>query len=130
MGDDRWAESADHREPPRITHYSSLITSRHATIAEGVERRREDRMVRSAMIGARVRRKEDPRLITGTSMYVGDMQVPNMLHLILLRSPFAHARIRSIDTSAAKELPGVAAVYTLDDYKAFGPAMPGGGSAE
>ena len=48
-------------------------------------------MVRSAMIGARVRRKEDPRLITGSSMYVDDLQLTGMAHLVLLRSPYAHA---------------------------------------
>ena len=59
-------------------------------------------MVRSAMIGARVRRKEDPRLITGSSVYTGDLQLTGMAHLVLLRSPYAHARIKSIDTSAAR----------------------------
>jgi carbon-monoxide dehydrogenase large subunit len=59
-------------------------------------------MVRSAMIGARVRRKEDPRLITGSSVYTGDLQVNGMAHLVLLRSPFAHARIKSIDRVAAR----------------------------
>lgn len=87
-------------------------------------------MVRSAMIGARVRRKEDPRLITGSSVYTGDLQVTGMTHLILLRSPYAHARIRSIDTSAAKSAPGVVAVYTQEDYAAFGSPLPGGGGGE
>lgn len=87
-------------------------------------------MVRSAMIGARVRRKEDPRLITGSSVYTGDLQVQGMTHLVLLRSPFAHARIRSIDTSAAKAAPGVIAVYTQEDYAAFGSPLPGGGGGE
>ena len=46
-------------------------------------------MVRSAMIGARVRRKEDPRLITGSSMYVDDLQMSGMLHVVFVRSPYA-----------------------------------------
>jgi len=87
-------------------------------------------MVRSAMIGARVRRKEDPRLITGSSVYTGDLQLTGMTHLILLRSPYAHARIGSIDTSAAKAAPGVIAVYTQQDYAAFGSPLPGGGGGE
>jgi len=87
-------------------------------------------MVRSAMIGARVRRKEDPRLITGSSVYTGDLQVTGMTHLVLLRSPYAHARIKSIDTSAAKTAPGVIAVYTQADYAAFGAPLPGGGGGE
>ena len=48
-------------------------------------------MVRSAMIGARVRRKEDPRLITGSSIYTDDLQLAGMAHVVFLRSPFAHA---------------------------------------
>ena len=87
-------------------------------------------MVRSAMIGARVRRKEDPRLITGSSMYVDDLQMSGMARLVLLRSPYAHARINSIDTSAAKAAPGVIAVYTSEELEAFCPAMPGGGGGE
>jgi carbon-monoxide dehydrogenase large subunit len=82
------------------------------------------------MIGARVRRKEDPRLITGSSLYVDDLQLAGMAHLVLLRSPFAHARIRSIDTSAAKSAPGVVAVYTGDELAAFCGPMPGGGGGE
>jgi aerobic carbon-monoxide dehydrogenase large subunit len=87
-------------------------------------------MVRSAMIGARVRRKEDPRLITGASLYVDDLQMAGTAHLVLLRSPFAHARIRSIDTSAAESAPGVIAVYTNEKLRQFCGPMPGGGGGE
>ena len=58
-------------------------------------------MVYSHYVGARVRRKEDPRLITGSSTYVGDVKLPGMLHCAILRSPYAHARINGIDASAA-----------------------------
>ncbi|MGN6378524.1 MAG: aerobic carbon-monoxide dehydrogenase large subunit [Gaiellales bacterium] len=63
-------------------------------------------------LGHSVKRKEDERFIRGGGTYVDDVKLPNMLHLELLRSPFAHARIRSIDTSRAAALPGVVAVVT------------------
>jgi carbon-monoxide dehydrogenase large subunit len=63
-------------------------------------------------IGHSVKRQEDERFIRGRGTYVDDVVLPGMLHLELLRSPFAHARIRSIDTSAAEALPGVVAVVT------------------
>jgi carbon-monoxide dehydrogenase large subunit len=63
-------------------------------------------------IGHSVKRKEDERFLRGKGTYVDDVDLPGMLHLELLRSPYAHARIRSIDTSRAQELPGVVAVVT------------------
>jgi aerobic carbon-monoxide dehydrogenase large subunit len=63
-------------------------------------------------IGHSVKRQEDERFIRGRGTYVDDVVLPGMLHLELLRSPYAHARIRSIDTSAAEALPGVIAVVT------------------
>jgi carbon-monoxide dehydrogenase large subunit len=60
-------------------------------------------------------RKEDERLITGRSRWTDNLQLPGMLHLAMVRSPFAHARIRSIDTSAAKSAPGVISVVTGAD---------------
>lgn len=65
--------------------------------------------------GARVKRSEDPRLLTGRGTYVDDIQPPGVLHAALLRSPHAHARILSIETSRAAALPGVVAVYTHAD---------------
>lgn len=72
-------------------------------------------MVLSSYVGASVRRKEDPRLITGSSMYVDDLQIPGMLHVGFVRSPYAHARVKGIDASAALAMPGVVAVYTGKD---------------
>ncbi|MGH2347031.1 MAG: xanthine dehydrogenase family protein molybdopterin-binding subunit, partial [Chloroflexota bacterium] len=69
------------------------------------------------LIGQSVKRKEDPRLITGHGRYLDDIVLPNTAHAALLRSPHAHARIISIDTSRARELPGVVAVYTGADLK-------------
>lgn len=62
--------------------------------------------------GQAVKRVEDPRFITGTGHYTDDMTLPGMAHAAMLRSPYAHARINSIDASKALELPGVLAVIT------------------
>jgi aerobic carbon-monoxide dehydrogenase large subunit len=63
-------------------------------------------------LGRSVKRKEDARFIRGKGNYVEDIRLPGMLHMAILRSPFAHARIRSIDASRAQELQGVVAVVT------------------
>ena len=63
-------------------------------------------------IGVSVPRKEDARFIQGQGNYVDDIVLPNMLHMAILRSPHAHARIRSVDTAAAAAVPGVIAVVT------------------
>ena len=65
--------------------------------------------------GQSIKRFEDHRLLTGQSSYVDDMTRPGMLHALIIRSPHGHARIRSIDPSAAMALPGVAAVVTAQD---------------
>jgi aerobic carbon-monoxide dehydrogenase large subunit len=76
-------------------------------------------------LGDRMPRKEDGRFIRGKGHYVDDVRLPGMLHSAILRSPFAHARINSVDTSAALELPGVHAVITGNDLDAQGLAwMP------
>jgi carbon-monoxide dehydrogenase large subunit len=66
-------------------------------------------------VGQARRRKEDARLITGRTQWTDNLVLPGMLHMALLRSPVAHARITSIDVSAAKEAPGVVAVFTGQD---------------
>ncbi len=66
-------------------------------------------------VGGGVPRKEDPALVTGRANWTDNIKLPGMLHATLLRSPYAHARITSIDTSVAKEQPGVVAVFTGDD---------------
>jgi aerobic carbon-monoxide dehydrogenase large subunit len=76
-------------------------------------------------LGDRMPRKEDGRFIRGKGHYVDDVRLPGMLHSAILRSPFAHAKINSVDTSAALELPGVHAVITGQDLDAQGLAwMP------
>jgi carbon-monoxide dehydrogenase large subunit len=66
-------------------------------------------------IGQAMRRKEDPRMITGRARYTEDINLPGMLHAVIVRSPEAHAAITSIDTSAALERDGVVAVLTGED---------------
>lgn len=63
-------------------------------------------------MGARIKRREDPALVVGAGKYTGDLQFDNMAYLAILRSPYAHAEIDSIDTSPAKSLDGVIAVYS------------------
>ncbi len=71
-------------------------------------------------IGQGVARFEDPRLIRGGGRYTDDVKLPGMAHGVMLRSPHAHARIKSIDTKAAKAAPGVLCVLTSADVKAAG----------
>jgi aerobic carbon-monoxide dehydrogenase large subunit len=66
----------------------------------------------AAAIGARIPRRELNRLLSGNGRYIDDIQLPRMLHACFVRSPHPHARIVSIDTEAAKQAPGVAAVFT------------------
>ncbi|HWO42685.1 MAG TPA: xanthine dehydrogenase family protein molybdopterin-binding subunit [Candidatus Eisenbacteria bacterium] len=66
-------------------------------------------------IGTPIKRREDVRFVTGRGTYADDVKLPGMLHAAILRSPYAHARIRSIDTAAAAASPGVAWVFTLRD---------------
>src|SRR5437867_13163453 len=69
----------------------------------------------NGFIGASVRRVEDPVLVTGKGRYVDDIQLPAMLHVSVLRSPYPHAKIISIDTSAADAMAGVTAAVTCED---------------
>ena len=71
----------------------------------------------AAEIGRDRRRKEDARLITGRTRWTDNIQINGMLHLAMVRSPFAHAHVNGIDTSAAAAAPGVVGVYTADDLE-------------
>jgi len=77
------------------------------------------------LVGKRVRRREDPRLITGTATYVDDIQMPGMHYAAIVRSPYAAAKIRSIDVKQAASAPGVAAVFTGKDTEKVGPVPCG-----
>ena len=69
--------------------------------------------------GASIKRSEDPRILTGAGRYVDDIKLPGMLHAAFARSPLAHARVLSVDVSAARALPGVVAVLTGADLDAM-----------
>src|SRR5919206_410948 len=74
-------------------------------------------MAVSQMIGARIQRREDPRLITGNGRYVEDLQRAGTLHMAVVRSPHPHARITRVNTAQAQAIPGVVAVLTAADFK-------------
>ncbi|NNE83383.1 MAG: xanthine dehydrogenase family protein molybdopterin-binding subunit, partial [Alphaproteobacteria bacterium] len=76
-------------------------------------------------IGQGVLRQEDPRLLRGRGLYVNDVNLPGQTYAIVLRSPHAHAEIRSIDVSTAAAAPGVVAVFTGDDVAADKLGVPG-----
>ncbi|BBM87439.1 xanthine dehydrogenase family protein molybdopterin-binding subunit [Candidatus Uabimicrobium amorphum] len=76
--------------------------------------------------GQRIRRNEDPRLLTGQALFTDDVNLPNTLHVAFYRSDYAHGKILSIDTEEAKKRPGVIGVYTaedLGDYWQRGPLL-------
>jgi carbon-monoxide dehydrogenase large subunit len=76
------------------------------------------------VFGSGIRRREDPRLMTGTARYTDDITLPGMLHAAILRSPHGHARITRIDTSRAKQAPGVVAVFTGADSESMLKPIP------
>ncbi|MDP6225175.1 MAG: xanthine dehydrogenase family protein molybdopterin-binding subunit, partial [Anaerolineales bacterium] len=83
-------------------------------------------MAATQFFGQPIRRNEDPRLLTGQALFVDDVQLPEMAHAAFLRSPYAHARILSIDVSKALTRAGVLAAYTaadLGDYWQPGPLL-------
>jgi carbon-monoxide dehydrogenase large subunit len=77
------------------------------------------------LVGKRIRRREDPRLITGTATYVDDIQMPGMHHACIVRSPHGAAKIKSINLKQAADLPGVVAVFTGKDTEKVGPVPCG-----
>ncbi len=75
-------------------------------------------------VGQSLKRREDERLLQGRGVYVADVQRPGTLHLAVVRSPCAHARIRAIDAAAARASPGVVDVVTFDDVPELARAIP------
>src|SRR5438132_1302995 len=89
------------------------------------------------LMGAEVKRKEDPRLVTGISSYVDDITIPGLHYVAFVRSPHAHAKVGTIDTTAAVKRAGVFKIVTGQDIRAHcqpiplgGPSAEGGGGAE
>ena len=77
----------------------------------------------SRIFGSKIRRIEDPRLITGLAKYTDDFVLPRMAHMAVVRSPHAHAKIGRIDSSKAASMPGVLGIFTGAQMKdaGFGP---------
>ena len=73
------------------------------------------------MVGQALKRREDPKLITGKGSYLDDIKLHGMLHAVVLRSPYAHAKIIKLDTSKAAAHPGVVAVFTGEDMLDINP---------
>src|SRR5688500_6661004 len=73
------------------------------------------------LVGKPIRRREDPKLMTGAGNFLDDIKLPGMAYAAVLRSPVAHARIRSIETSRAKSMPGVVGVFTGEDLADVNP---------
>jgi carbon-monoxide dehydrogenase large subunit len=76
-----------------------------------------DRLAALEGMGCSRKRREDPRFIQGKGTYVDDIKMPGMLFGVMVRSPYAHARVKKIDKSRALAHPGVHAVLTADDLK-------------
>jgi aerobic carbon-monoxide dehydrogenase large subunit len=74
--------------------------------------------------GRPIKRREDPRLITGQGRYIDDIRMPGTLHMAVVRSPYANARVLRIDTAAAEKMPGVVAVVTGEQAAAFAAPYP------
>ena len=72
------------------------------------------------LFGKSIKRREDPRFITGRGTYVDDVKLPGMTYAAFVRSPHAHARIKAIDAARARKVPGVIAVYTSQEIKVGG----------
>ena len=81
------------------------------------------------VMGAAIKRKEDPRLITGEARYLDDVQLTGLVYAAILRSPYAHAKIKHIDTKKAEQQPGVVAIFTGEDFKEL-PPLPCAWQAE
>src|SRR5262245_36414389 len=78
-------------------------------------------------VGQAMKRKEDPRLVSGTSTYVDDIVIPGMLHMAITRSIHGHARITRVDTSKAQKIPGVVAIVTGEEAAANCGLVPSAG---
>ena len=72
----------------------------------------------ATIFGSAIKRREDPRLVTGTATYTDDVKLPGLTYAAILRSPYAHARITAIEADVARTAPGVLAVFTGRDLQA------------
>ena len=75
-------------------------------------------MAQAKLFGSSIKRREDPRMITGRGLYTDDVKLAGQTHAVFVRSPHAHARVKRVDVSAAKRVPGVVAAFTGKDLAA------------
>src|SRR3989442_12434377 len=109
-----------HRSPmDGISHSQGVAYRRRTTPAfpAGGAADAPETTMTTRYFGERIKRNEDPRLLTGGGTFVDDVTLPDLLHAAVLRSPHAHARVRRGDTAGAEALPGVVAVYTHADLR-------------
>ena len=120
----RGARADDGTEPPSDLnaspeyrrHLARVLVGRALdTVAAGSRPMTATTFGAGSLVGVPVRRVEDPTLLRGEGTYIDNLALPGALHLAFVRSPMAHAEIRSIDTSDARAMPGVVAVYSADD---------------
>jgi carbon-monoxide dehydrogenase large subunit len=96
----------------------------HVNLAANPQVARSSMSEPQAWIGRRLRRREDPALLTGQGRYASDVSRPDMVHLAIRRAGLAGARVRSIDTSAASSMPGVLGVFTFGQLGLADDFMP------
>ena len=82
---------------------------------DGVQSIDPDDVDTEDILGSAIERREDPALVSGEAEYTDDIQKPEMTHMAMVRSQYAHAEIEEVDTSAAEEMDGVVVVYTAED---------------
>ena len=100
----------------RCTGYQNIV---EAVILAASSRESEANPMATRYFGQPIKRNEDPRLLTGQATFTDDVHLTGMLHAAFVRSDYAHARIKRIDTSAALAMPGVVAIYTAADLGAY-----------
>ena len=108
---------------------SRLVITRRELLGRGARRAPTNDSV-LLVVGSSVPRVDGVEKVTGKAKYVADLIVPGMIEGKFLRSPYAHARIRSIDTTEAEAMPGVVAVVTSKDFTDIGPYMGRGKSKD
>src|ERR1700749_3263616 len=108
----------------RVREHRARRTARRAGGSERMTAQTEIPEAKTAELGKARLRKEDERLITGQTNWTDNIQLPGMLHIAFLRSPFAHARITSVDVSPARNEPGVIAAYSGADFAGEQGSLP------
>jgi carbon-monoxide dehydrogenase large subunit len=115
-----------YHDPSKPKHVDDRVEAKHAVPAGASAQVETSQAIRVTTpdevsgMGHRMKRKEDPRFIQGKGNYVDDIKLPGMLHMDIVRSPYAHAKILNIDASAALAMAGVVAVITGKDLQAHG----------